>query len=124
VYANIVKETEQKTQETNAQLIESIQQIGSSPITMDEWKLLKSRETMASKVNQIVKAYVTGICSDGTIRLVLEHETVSRLASFDDVSFPNPTSPDLEERKAAINCQAMMEHLLLSRLVLVHIRKY
>lgn len=91
---------------------------------MDEWKLIKSRETMASKVNQVVKAYVTGICSDGTLRIVLEQETISRLASLDDVSFPDPTSPDLEERKAANNCQSMLEHLLLQRLVLVHIRKY
>jgi hypothetical protein len=124
VYASMVKETEQKTKESNAQMIETVQTLGGQGIPFEEWKRMKVRESMASQVNTIKRGYVAGICSNGSLRLVLENEMVSRLANWDDISFPDPLSGDLEERRASANCVAMLEQVLLNRLVVVHIRKY
>jgi hypothetical protein len=79
---------------------------------------------LSSKINSVSLALIQSILTDGSLRIAFPDEPISRVCQLDDVSIPSFNSPNSDERQAAETAKEVLEHLLLGKLVLVHVVRH
>jgi len=89
---------EDRRQEMLRAVQAGLSQAAQTPLSLAQFKLMRDKQTLNARVGQVVKAVVTDVCSNGTLRIALEDEQTTRLVQLDDVSFPLANSRDVEER--------------------------
>lgn len=86
-------------------------------VAMDAWHALRQRPSLAGMVGKALRGFVAGVHEGGVLRVALEGDAHTRLVELEGVSFPRGDSIHAEERRAAENCRALLEHVLGERLV-------